>query len=113
MVHGMHTAMLSIPGKRMCAHFTKAEEQRNNCRPSCIFHEESKVSSMEQSWSPTMPATSKAQQRAAGAALAAKRREMDVSELQGASKQMYETMSEAELEELASTAREGLPNKKN
>ena len=56
-----------------------------------------------------MPAKSKDQQMAAGAALSAKRGETKVSELQGASKSMYESMSEKELEELASTKREGLP----
>ena len=56
-----------------------------------------------------MPAKSKDQQMAAGAALAAKRGETKVSELQGASKGMYESMTEKELEELASTKREGLP----
>jgi Protein of unknwon function (DUF3008). len=58
-----------------------------------------------------MPARSKAQQRAAGAALSAKRGETKVSDLQGASKEMYETMTEAELEEYASTDHEGLPEK--
>ena len=56
-----------------------------------------------------MPAKSKAQQKAAGAALSAKRGDSKVSDLQGASKQMYDSMSEDELEELASTEREGLP----
>ena len=56
-------------------------------------------------------AKSKAQQQAAGAALAAKRGEQNVSDLQGASKQMYDSMSEDELEEMASTDREGLPEK--
>lgn len=56
-----------------------------------------------------MPAKSKAQQRAAGAALSAKRGETKVSELQGASKQMYDSMSEDELEDYASTDRDGLP----
>ena len=37
-----------------------------------------------------MPAKSKAQQKAAGAALSAKRGETNVSDLKGASKQMYE-----------------------
>ena len=37
-----------------------------------------------------MPATSKAQQKAAGAALSAKRGEQKVSNLKGASKSMYE-----------------------
>lgn len=58
-----------------------------------------------------MPARSKAQQRAAGAALSAKRGETRVSDLQGASKEMYETMTEAELEDYASTDHEGLPEK--
>lgn len=56
-----------------------------------------------------MPAKSKDQQMAAGAALSAKRGETEVSELQGASKSMYESMSEKELEEMASTDRKGLP----
>lgn len=56
-----------------------------------------------------MPAKSKAQQKAAGAALAAKRGEMDKSDLQGASKDMYDSMSEDELEDLAETDRKGKP----
>jgi hypothetical protein len=60
-----------------------------------------------------MPATSKAQQKAAGAALSAKRGDTKKSELQGASKGMYESMSEKQLEEFASTKRKGLPNKKS
>ena len=58
-----------------------------------------------------MPARSKAQQKAAGAALAAKRGETNVSELKGASKEMYDSMSVAELEEYASTDHDGLPDK--
>ena len=58
-----------------------------------------------------MPAKSKAQQKAAGAALSAKRGDTKVSDLQGASKQMYDSMSEDELEEYASTDRKGLPDK--
>jgi hypothetical protein len=58
-----------------------------------------------------MPAKSKAQQKAAGAALAAKRGEAKKSDLQGASREMYETMTESELEVLASTAREDLPER--
>ncbi len=54
-------------------------------------------------------AKSKAQQQAAGAALAAKRGESSKSDLQGASIDMYESMTEDELEEMASTAREDLP----
>jgi hypothetical protein len=56
-----------------------------------------------------MPARSKAQQRAAGAALAAKRGEIEPSELWGASRQMFQSMTEAELDELASTKLEGKP----
>lgn len=59
-----------------------------------------------------MPAVSKAQQRAAGAALAAKRGEMKESELVGASKEMYETMTEKELEDFAETKLKGLPEHK-
>ena len=55
-------------------------------------------------------AKSKAQQQAAGAALAAKRGEQEVSDLQGASKDMYESMTEGELEEMASTDRDDLPD---
>ena len=54
-----------------------------------------------------MPAKSKAQQRAAGAALSAKRGDTKVSELKGASKSMYESMSEQELDEMALTKRKG------
>ena len=57
----------------------------------------------------TMPAKSKAQQKAAGAALAAKRGEIPKSKLQGASKSMVESMTEKELDELASTKRKGKP----
>jgi hypothetical protein len=60
-----------------------------------------------------MPAESKAQQKAAGAALAAKRGEQKVSSLKGASKSMYESMSEKELEELASSKRKGKPEHKS
>lgn len=56
-----------------------------------------------------MPAKSKAQQMAAGAALAAKRGERKKSELKGASKSMAESMTEKELEEMASTKRKGKP----
>ena len=57
-----------------------------------------------------MPAKSKAQQMAAGAALAAKRGETRKSDLKGASKEMYESMTEKELEELASTKHKGKPD---
>lgn len=56
-----------------------------------------------------MPAKSKAQQKAAGAALAAKRGDQEVGELQGASKSMYSSMSEKQLDDLASTKRKGKP----
>lgn len=59
-----------------------------------------------------MPARSKAQQKAAGAALAAKRGETPKQKLRGASKQMAESMSEVELEKLAHTKRKSLPDRK-
>jgi hypothetical protein len=56
-----------------------------------------------------MPAKSAAQQKAAGAALSAKRGETPKSELKGASKQMKNSMSEKQLEEFAHTKRKGKP----
>jgi len=56
-----------------------------------------------------MPAKSKAQQMAAGAALSAKRGERKKSELKGASKQMAQSMSETELKKIASTKQKGKP----
>jgi hypothetical protein len=56
-----------------------------------------------------MPAKSKAQQKAAGAALAAKRGDMKKSDLKGASKGMEKSMSEKELDKMASTKRKGKP----
>ena len=58
-----------------------------------------------------MPAKSAAQQKAAGAALAAKRGEQPKSKLKGASKQMADSMSEKQLEEFASTKRKGKPER--
>jgi hypothetical protein len=58
-----------------------------------------------------MPAKSQAQQKAAGAALAAKRGEQKVSALKGASKSMYDSMSEKELEDMAETSRKDKPEK--
>lgn len=60
-----------------------------------------------------MPAKSKAQQKAAGAALSAKRGDTKVGELRGASKSMYKSMSEKELEEFASTSHKGKPEHKD
>lgn len=56
-----------------------------------------------------MPAKSAAQQKAAGAALSAKRGEAKASDLKGASKSMYKSMSEPELDKMASTSRKGKP----
>jgi hypothetical protein len=64
---------------------------------------------VEQQGKLAMPAKSKAQQKAAGAALAAKRGDQKVSELKGASKSMYESMTEEQLEDFASTKRKGKP----
>jgi hypothetical protein len=60
-----------------------------------------------------MPAQSKAQQKAAGAALSAKRGEQPKRSLKGASKDMEKSMTEKELEDLASTPRKDLPEKKD
>ncbi|HEX2336120.1 MAG TPA: DUF3008 family protein [Hyphomicrobiaceae bacterium] len=54
-----------------------------------------------------MPAKSAAQQKAAGAALSAKRGETPKSKLKGASKSMVDSMSEKELERMTSTKRKG------
>jgi hypothetical protein len=62
-----------------------------------------------QFWETAMPAKSKAQQKAAGAALSAKRGETPKSKLKGPSKQMAESMSEKELHDLAKTKRKGKP----
>ncbi len=59
-----------------------------------------------------MPAKSAAQQKAAGAALAAKRGDESVSALKGASKDMYRSMSEDELRKMASTSRVDKPEHK-
>jgi hypothetical protein len=53
---------------------------------------------------------SKAQQKAAGAALSAKRGLTKISDLKGAAKEMYESMTEEELEELAEADRRDLPD---
>lgn len=56
-----------------------------------------------------MPAKSAAQQKAAGAALSARRGDTPRSKLKGASRSMVETMTEKQLEELAHTKRAGKP----
>lgn len=57
-----------------------------------------------------MPAKSKAQQHAAGAALSAKRGDTPKSELKGASKGMADSMTEKELEKMASGSTKGKPS---
>ena len=59
-----------------------------------------------------MPAKSKKQQMAAGAALSAKRGGKTKRSLKGASKSMYESMSEKQLRDIAKTKRKKLPRKK-
>jgi hypothetical protein len=59
-----------------------------------------------------MKAQSEAQQKAAGAALSVKRGDRPKSKLQGASKEMYETMTEKELEDMASTKHDKIPERK-
>jgi hypothetical protein len=60
-----------------------------------------------------MPAKSAAQQKAAGAALSAKRGDTPKKELQGAAKSMEKSMTEKELKELAATKRKGKPEHKS
>ncbi len=59
-----------------------------------------------------MPAKSKKQQMAAGAALSAKRGKRSKSSLKGASKGMYKSMSQKQLRDLAKTKRKRLPTRK-
>jgi hypothetical protein len=56
-----------------------------------------------------MPAKSKAQQMAAGAALSAKRGERTANSLKGASRSMYDSMSDKQLEAFASTKQKDKP----
>ncbi len=58
-----------------------------------------------------MPARSKAQQRAAGAALSAKHGETPKSKLKGASKDMLESMTEKQLEDFAKGSAKGKPER--
>lgn len=58
-----------------------------------------------------MPAKSKKQQMAAGAALSAKRGERPRKSLRGASRSMAESMSEKELHDMASAKRKDLPRR--
>ena len=57
------------------------------------------------------PARSKQQQKAAGAALAAKRGKRLKASLKGASRSMVESMSEKELKKMASAKRKNLPRR--
>ncbi|HYY13389.1 MAG TPA: DUF3008 family protein [Chthoniobacterales bacterium] len=58
-----------------------------------------------------MPAKSKKQQMAAGAALAAKRGKRSKKSLKGASRGMASSMSESELRKMAKTKRKGKPTR--
>ena len=59
-----------------------------------------------------MPAKSKKQQMAAGAALAAKRGRKSKASLRGASKSMYNSMTRSQLRHVATTKRKSLPARK-
>jgi hypothetical protein len=58
-----------------------------------------------------MPAKSKKQQMAAGAALSAKRGQRPKGSLKGASRSMEKSMNEKQLRDLAKTKRKSLPKK--
>lgn len=60
-----------------------------------------------------MPAKSKQQQKATGAALAAKRGDMPKSRLRGASKSMADSMDERALHDMAKARRSELPQRDN
>lgn len=60
-----------------------------------------------------MPAKSQAQQRAAGAALSAKRGRTKMKDLKPPAKSMAKSMSEKELEKMASTPARGKPKHKH
>ena len=60
-----------------------------------------------------MPAKSKKQQMAAGAALAAKRGKKSKQALKGASRGMAQSMSVAELRKMAKSKRSKLPTRKS
>ena len=59
-----------------------------------------------------MPAKSKAQQKAAGMALAAKRGELSPGKLRGSAREMYKSMNERQLRDYAKTKIKKLPKKK-
>lgn len=59
-----------------------------------------------------MPAKSKAQQMAAGVALAARQGDKKVKDLKGPAKSMYDSMGEKELRDMATTRREDKPEHK-
>ena len=59
-----------------------------------------------------MPAKSKKQQMAAGAALSAKRGKRSQGSLKGASRSMYKSMNQRQLRDIAKTKRRRLPIKK-
>ena len=59
----------------------------------------------------TEKSVSQDQQQAAGIALSAKRGETPVRELRGSAKEMYDSMTEKQLEDFASTKHKGLPVK--
>jgi len=60
-----------------------------------------------------MPAKSRKQQMAAGAALAAKRGKRSKSSLRGVSRGMASSMSQGQLRKLAKTKRKSLPKRSN
>ena len=60
-----------------------------------------------------MPAKSASQQKAAGAALSAKRGDTPKNQLKGPARQMASSMSESELRKMAGTKRKGKPDHKS
>lgn len=75
-----------------------------------IRHNPSSVERLFIVWSCVMPAKSKAQQQAAGIALAAKEGKKDVDDLKGPAKSMHDSMSKKELHDLAATKTHNKPD---
>ncbi len=94
------------PASRACMDYARGNDA--GFRTFCIRRSVKPDGRMEAN----MPARSKKQQMAAGAALAAKRGQRSSASLRGASRQMAESMSESQLREFAHTRRKGLPREK-
>jgi hypothetical protein len=101
-MEGIHSYM---EGKKMRMKHTEHDRMKSRYMPGMGrgMYEQTQL---------TEKAESEAQQKAAAVALAVKRGEQPESALQGASRDMYDSMTEKELEDFAKTSHEGIPAKK-